>query len=118
MKRTQTSRDDEAPPRRSRKTNHHSEQYGKAAGRAVEAALGMLVDDEALSGLHVQEARLEGAVLEVLLEAPPMSWDALVALEQHVQSYAPWLRAALAADMQRKRTPHLRLRVVPASEPS
>ncbi len=98
-----------------RKPNHHSQQYGKAAGRAVEQALFGLSDDPVVQSLMVIDAELSGAVLTVSLQAPSMTWPELVALEAGVQALAPSLRAMLAAEFQRKRTPHVRLRLIPAT---
>jgi len=98
-----------------RKPNHHSQQYGKGAGRAVEQALFSLSDDPAIQSLMVISAELTGAVLTVTLQASSvMTWPDLVALEAGVQALAPSLRAVLAAEFQRKRTPHVRLRLIPA----
>ncbi len=98
-----------------RKPNHHSQQYGKAAGRAVEQALFSLSDDPAVQSLMVIDAELKGAVLTVSLQAPPLALPELAALEAGVQTLAPALRAMLAAEFQRKRTPHVRLRLIPAT---
>ncbi len=80
----------------------------------MESALFGLSDDPAIQSLTVIDAKLEGAVLTVNLLAPPLTWPELAALEASVQMLAPSLRAALAAELQRKRTPHVRLRLVPA----
>lgn len=100
---------------RKRRPNHHAQQYGKAAGRAVELALFSLTDEPAIQSLAVIDATLEGAVLTVSLQGPPLTWPELTALEARVQALAPSLRAAVAAEFQRKRTPHVRLRLVPAT---
>lgn len=97
-----------------RKPNHHSQQYGKAAGRVVEQVLFSLSDDPAIQSLAVVDAELRGAVLTVSLQGPAMTWSELAVLEAGVQTLAPALRTLLAAEFQRKRTPHVRLRLLPA----
>ena len=81
----------------------------------MEQALFSLSDHPAVQSLAVIEAELRGAVLTVSLQAPPLAWSELAALEARVQAQAPSLRALLAAEFQRKRTPHVRLRLIPAT---
>lgn len=100
---------------KSQKPNHHSEQYGKAASRVVDSALFSLSDDPEIQSLEVIGSVLEGAVLTVWLQAPPLSWQQLTDLEARAQALTPALRSVLAGEFHRKRTPHVRLRLVPAT---
>jgi hypothetical protein len=100
-----------SPPR------HRQQSYLKAASRALDEALLSLALHPDLSRLQLHELQLNGAVLEAVLWAPEHSAADVPALEAELQLHAGYLRSVLAETVRRKRTPHLRLRVIPGAVP-
>jgi hypothetical protein len=92
-------------------------RFTKAAVRAVEAALAAYASDADLGSLSVAGALLHpgGAVLEVTLLAPEHRHDDIPALEERLHALSGHFRAQIAAEVNRRRTPHLRLRAIPGT---
>jgi hypothetical protein len=98
-------------------SNIASARYVKAAVRAVESALAGFAEHPQLGSLSVTDAQLHpgGAVLEIALYAPEHRYEDIEPLEHLLASFSGHFRDHIAAEVNRRRTPHLRLRVIPGS---
>ena len=101
------------------KPNHRALQYAKAAARALDLALAAECCTEPLDclSLHHVEQGSGGAVLNVTLLAEGRCDAELAELEPLVQAMAGRLRAAVASAINRRRTPSLRLHLLPGGWP-
>lgn len=93
-------------------------QYCKAAQRSIEAALSSVCGDERLKDLQIESVQpaSRGSNLLVVVTAPDNTTPAgMLTLEQTLQNAAGLLRSVVATEIQRKRTPRLTFRVVPAT---
>ena len=90
-------------------------QYCKAVHRALDAGLASVCGDERLKDLSVQsvEPLPFGSKLLVVIAVPSTYATTMKTLEQLLQNASGLLRSVVAAEIQRKRTPHLTFRVVP-----
>ena len=97
------------------KPNHRALQYPKAAGRAIDLALATECCAEPLDCLSLYQVELGsgGAVLNVTLFAENRDEADLATLAPLVQAMSGRLRSAVAATIQRSRTPELRLHLLP-----
>jgi ribosome-binding factor A len=111
--------EDGIPPhllkRQQQRDEHSPFQYCKAAHRAIEAGLSSDCGDVRLKSLsvHCVEPLPGGTKLLVIIAAPLTDQAAMRELEQALQKASGLLRSVLAAEIRRKRTPHLTFRVVP-----
>lgn len=95
--------------------DRHQQQYCGEAGRCLDAALhecGTLA--EGLGVLAVEP--LSGGSLLVVVGKPGLVLAEISGIESRLQQCSGRLRAALAGETRRRRTPHLRFRVVPAED--
>jgi hypothetical protein len=95
------------------KPNYHDHQFVKAARQAIEHWLSWSDWD-----LVVISAQLRpgGTVLEVLLSQEGLTVERLQAIEARKPELEMPLRHAIASELNRKRTPHVRIRLVPMGD--
>jgi hypothetical protein len=89
--------------------------YLKAVRQCLDAAFGSVCADPLLTDLTVRslEPLGKGAKLLVVVEAPSAESPHLRIIEASLQRAAGLLRSVVAGEVRRKRTPHLRFRVIP-----
>jgi ribosome-binding factor A len=92
-----------------------SRQYCKAVYQSLEAGLAGACADPRLKSLTVQsvEALHGGSKLLVTVTAPEGDPLVLAELEQTLHRASGLLRSIVAAEIQRRHTPHLRFQVLP-----
>jgi hypothetical protein len=90
-------------------------QLCKAASRSVEMCLSADCGDASLKELRfcAVEPLEGGSALIVIMAAPIREASEIPVLEAKLARAGGLLRSALAADLHRKRVPHLRFRVIP-----
>lgn len=98
---------------RQQRPDRHQQQYCGEARRCLDAALQDCASlPEGLCVLAVEP--LSGGSLLVVAGKPGLVLEEISGIESRLQRCAGRLRAALAGETRRRRTPHLRFRVVPA----
>jgi len=97
-----------------RKAEARSGQYLKAVFQALDAGLTTTCADPRLADLAIRSVEpLPGGSTLLVLATAPGDPDTLAALEHVLQRASGLLRSVVAAEIRRKRAPHLRFRVLP-----
>ena len=98
---------------------HRSLQYTKAARQVLEMALAELCVAAPLDTLflHDVEESPSSAMLHVTLIATDSTDAQLAVIQPHLKALTTQLRAILAQSVRRRRTPHLRLHLIPGQLP-
>ncbi len=99
-------------PRRDREARH--ERYCRAVQQSLETCFAVGLGDELLNTVNIEsvEPTRSGAGMLVIVSAEGEAAD-LAAIELGLAALAGRLRAEVAHDIRRKRTPMLTFRVVP-----
>jgi len=99
---------------------HRSLQYTKAARQVLEMALAELCVAAPLDTLflHDVEEAPSSAMLHVTLIATDSTDAQLAVIQPHLKALTTQLRAILAQSVRRRRTPHLRLHLIPGQLPA
>jgi ribosome-binding factor A len=105
--------------RNQNKPNHRQQQYAKAAGRTIDVALATECAHPPLDCLTLHQVAMDpgGSILHVTLLAQSCTQAETDALNPIAQPMIGRLRSILAASIRRRRTPHVRLHLLPGAWP-